>query len=165
MTWRSFLNCRKCAPPLLSFCMRKSASEPCISPSRNEVPARPELIHEVKHNGCKRVRLFTRNGHDFSDRYPLIAETALRNRNSSFVFDGEAVLLGVDGRSTGLHSRSNFMRSTCWWSDHEDIRKLPLSMRKTNLHRLLARRVDGIHLAPFSGRICSGMPARWGWKV
>ena len=29
------------------------------------------------------VRLFTRNGHDWSDRFPLI--TALRNRNSSFV--------------------------------------------------------------------------------
>ena len=27
--------------------------------------------------------------------------------------------------------------------------KLPLSMRKTNLARLLARRVDGIHLADF----------------
>ena len=34
-------------------------------------------------------------------------------------------------------------------SDGEDLRKLPLSMRKTNLARLLARRVDGIHLAPF----------------
>ena len=34
-------------------------------------------------------------------------------------------------------------------SDGEDLRKLPLSLRKTNLHRLLARRVDGIHLAPF----------------
>ena len=34
-------------------------------------------------------------------------------------------------------------------SDGEDLRKLPLSMRKNNLARLLARRVDGIHLAPF----------------
>jgi ATP-dependent DNA ligase len=31
-------------------------------------------------------------------------------------------------------------------SEGDDIRKLPLSMRKTNL---LARRLDGIHLAPF----------------
>ena len=55
----------------------------------------------------QRVRLFTRNGqHDWSDRFPLISEAALRNRNSSFVIDGEAVLLGVDGRSdfNGLHS-------------------------------------------------------------
>ena len=35
----------------------------------------------------------------------LISEAALRNRNSSFVIDGEAVLLGADGRSdfNGLH--------------------------------------------------------------
>ena len=33
--------------------------------------------------------------------------------------------------------------------DGEDLRKLPLRIRKTNLSRLLARRVDGIHLAPF----------------
>jgi bifunctional non-homologous end joining protein LigD len=51
------------------------------------------------------VRLFTRNGHDWTDRYPLIAEAASKNRSSSFVLDGEAVLLGVDGMSDfdGLH--------------------------------------------------------------
>jgi bifunctional non-homologous end joining protein LigD len=47
----------------------------------------------------KRVRLFTRNGHDWSGRFPLISEAALRNRNSSFVLDCEAVLLGIDGIS------------------------------------------------------------------
>ena len=31
----------------------------------------------------------------------------------------------------------------------DDLRKLPLHLRKTNLARLLARRADGIHLAPF----------------
>ncbi len=33
--------------------------------------------------------------------------------------------------------------------DGDDPRALPLSMRKTNLDRLLARRPDGIFLAPF----------------
>jgi bifunctional non-homologous end joining protein LigD len=33
--------------------------------------------------------------------------------------------------------------------DGDDLRKLPLHLRKTNLARLLARRADGIHLAPF----------------
>jgi bifunctional non-homologous end joining protein LigD len=33
--------------------------------------------------------------------------------------------------------------------DGEDLRGLPLSMRKTNLARLLARRPDGIFAAPF----------------
>ncbi|XIA63257.1 DNA ligase [Bradyrhizobium sp. TZ2] len=122
-----------------------------------------EWIREIKRDGYhlivrrdgKRVRLFTRNGHDWS-RFPPIVEAALRNRNSSFVLDGEAVLLGVDGRSdfNGLHSRRHdheveFYAFDMLVSDGEDLRKLPLSLRKTNLARLLARRVDGIHLAPF----------------
>jgi ATP-dependent DNA ligase len=72
------------------------------------------------------------------------------------VIDGEAVLLGVDGRSDfdRLHSRKHdheveFYAFDCLVSDGEDLRRLPLSMRKTNLARLLARRVDGIHMAPF----------------
>jgi ATP-dependent DNA ligase len=42
-----------------------------------------------------------------SDRYPLIVEAALRHRSTSFVMDGEAVLLAVDGISDfdGLHAR------------------------------------------------------------
>jgi bifunctional non-homologous end joining protein LigD len=102
------------------------------------------------------VRLYTRNGHDWSGRFPLITEAALRNRNSSFVIDGEAVLLGVDGRSdfNGLRARQHdgevqFYAFDMLMSDGGDLRKLPLSLRKTNLARLLARRVDGIFLSDF----------------
>jgi hypothetical protein len=50
-------------------------------------------IHEIKHDGYrliiqrdgKRVCLFIRNGHDWSDRFPLITEAARCNRNNSFV--------------------------------------------------------------------------------
>ena len=144
--------------------MRKSPFEPCIPTRGTKVPDRPEWIHEIKHDGYrlivqrdgKRVRLWTRNGHDWSDRFPLITEAALRNRNTSFVIDGEAVLLGVDGRSdfNGLHSRKHddevqFYAFDILVSDGEDLRKLPLSMRKANLARLLARRVDGIFLSDF----------------
>jgi bifunctional non-homologous end joining protein LigD len=72
----------------------------------------------------------------------LIVEAALRNRNSSFVIYGEAVLLGVGGRSdfNGLHSRKHdheveFYAFDMLVSHGEDLRKLPLSMRKTNLAR------------------------------
>jgi len=37
-----------------------------------------------------RVRLFTRNGHDWSNRYPWIVESALKNRHKQFAIDGEA---------------------------------------------------------------------------
>jgi len=144
--------------------MRKSAFEPCIPTKGTKVPDRPEWLHEVKYDGYRliiqregnRVRLFTRNGHDWSDKYPLIVEAALRNRCSSFVIDGEAVLLGVDGRPDfdGLHSRQHndevqFYAFDILVADGEDVRKLPLSMRKTNLSRLFARRVDGIFLSDF----------------
>src|SRR4051812_23548009 len=138
--------------------------EPCIPTRGTKVPSGPDWIHEIKHDGYrlivqregKRVRLFTRNGHDFTDRYPLIVEAALKNRSSSFVIDGEPVLLGVDGVSDfdGLHSRQHdaevqLYAFDCLAFDGDDLRKLPLSMRKTNLARLLARRIDGIHVAPF----------------
>jgi bifunctional non-homologous end joining protein LigD len=65
-------------------------------------------------------------------------------------------LLGVDGRSdfNGLHSRKydaevQFYAFDMLVSDGDDLRKLPLSMRKASLARLLARRVDGIFLSDF----------------
>jgi ATP-dependent DNA ligase len=42
-----------------------------------------------------------------------------------------------------------FYAFDCMVSDGNDLRKLPLSMRKTNLARLLARRGDGIFLSDF----------------
>jgi bifunctional non-homologous end joining protein LigD len=84
--------------------MPKIAFEPCIPPRGIKVPTGPDWIHEIKHDGYRlvvqrdgaRVRLFTRNGNDWTGRYPLIVEAALKNRQTSFVIDGEAVLLGVD---------------------------------------------------------------------
>ena len=40
-------------------------------------------------------------------------------------------------------------RADVLMSDGDDLRKLPLSMRKTSLARLLARRVNGIFLSDF----------------
>jgi bifunctional non-homologous end joining protein LigD len=76
----------------------RNAFEPCIPTRAAKVPTSKNWIHEVKHDGYrlivhregKRVRLFTRNGYDWSERYPLITEAALRIRSTSFVLDGEA---------------------------------------------------------------------------
>ena len=66
------------------------------------------------------------------------------------------MLLGVDGRSDfdALHSRRHdaevkFYAFDILVSDGEDLRGLPLPMRKASLSRLLARRVDGICLSDF----------------
>jgi len=144
--------------------MGKSDFEPCLPTPAKQVPPGPDWIHEIKHDGYrliveregKRVRLFTRNGHDWTDRYPLIVEAALRNRTSLFVIDGEAVLLGVDGISdfNGLHSRRHNDEVQLYAFDvlaldGEDLRKLRLHLRKNNLSRLLARRPEGIFISEF----------------
>ena len=85
----------------------RSTYAPCIPTAGKVVPSRPEWFHEIKYDGYllivvrqdDRVRLFTRNGHDWSHRYPWIVESALKNRTKQFVIDGEAVVLGVDGVS------------------------------------------------------------------
>jgi bifunctional non-homologous end joining protein LigD len=66
------------------------------------------------------------------------------------------VVLGVDGVAdfNALHSRKldhevQLYAFDIMALDGEDLRGLPLSMRKTNLARLLARRPDGIFVAPF----------------
>jgi ATP-dependent DNA ligase len=95
----------------------RSTFEPCIPTSVKVVPSRPDWFHEIKYDGYRlivvrqnsRVRLFTRNGHDWSHRYPWIVESALKNRQKHFVLDGEAVVLGIDGVPdfNALHSRKH----------------------------------------------------------
>ena len=144
--------------------MPQSLFSPCIPTRGTKVPSHPDWLHEIKHDGFRmivqrdggRVRLFTRGGYDWSSRYPWILESALRNRQRQFVIDGEAVVLGVDGNSdfAALHSRRHddqvqFYAFDMLAGDGNDMRGLPLSLRKTNLARLLARRSDGIFIAPF----------------
>jgi ATP-dependent DNA ligase len=51
----------------------------------------------------------------------------------------------------------------------DDLRDLPMHLRKTKLDRLLARRPDGITVAPCergeSARTYIGRHAVWGWRV
>ena len=129
-----------------------------------QVPSGPDWIHEVRHDGYRmlvireneRVRLFSKNGSDWTRRYPWIAEAALKNRQKHFVIDGEAVVLGVDGISdfNTLHSRRHDHEVQLYAFDilamaGDDLQSLPLHMRKTNLEQLLARPPDGITVAPF----------------
>jgi bifunctional non-homologous end joining protein LigD len=131
--------------------MQKTEFLPCIPTRGTKVPSNSDWIHEVKQDGFRlivsrggdRVRLFTRNGHDWTDRYPLIVETARRIRSKQFVLDGEAVLLDLQGLSDfdGLMARQNDEEVQLYAFDilaldGDDLRKLPLHLRKTNLQRL-----------------------------
>ena len=136
----------------------------CLPTKSTTVPTGPDWLHEVKYDGYRlrlerdsdRVRLITRGGYNWTDRYPWIVEAALKNKHKQFVIDGEAVVLGVDGVAdfNALHSRKQdhdvqLYAFDIMALDGDDLRSLPLSMRKTNLARLLARRPYGIFVAQF----------------
>ena len=73
-----------------------------------------------------------------------------------FVIDGEAVVLGVDGISdfNALHSGKlnhevQLYAFDILATEGDDLRSLPLSMRKASLAKLLHRRPSGIFLGGF----------------
>src|SRR6476646_1577882 len=81
--------------------------EPC-QPSKVALPpSGPSWVHEIKHDGYRlmvrrdgeRVRCFTRGGHDWADRFPVIVDAALRIKVQSFLIDGEVVITSDDGMS------------------------------------------------------------------
>jgi ATP-dependent DNA ligase len=136
----------------------------CLPTLGKAVPAGPEWLHEIKYDGYRmfvvreddRVRLITKGGYDWTKRYPRIVEAALKNRLRHFVIDGEAIVRGVDGYSdfNALHSGKyndevELLTFDILAMDGDDLRDLPLSMRKANLQRLLSRRPDGIFLSDF----------------
>src|SRR5436190_1126024 len=86
---------------------RHSGIEPCLPRAAKEPPAGPGWIHEIKHDGfrilarrdTRGVRLFTRNGYDFTARFPKIDAAVEKLDVSSCVIDGEAIVVNPDGLS------------------------------------------------------------------
>jgi ATP-dependent DNA ligase len=119
--------------------------DPCIPSRAAKPPSGPDWVHEVKHDGYRlivrregeAVRLFTRRGYDWTERYPAIAAAAAKLRAKSFTLDGE------------------------------DLRPLPLGKRKDRLARLLARVQVGIAINEHTDENGAvGVPARlrWVWR-
>jgi bifunctional non-homologous end joining protein LigD len=50
--------------------------------------------------------VFSRRGHDWTDRVPLIVEALQALRVQSVTIDGEGVVCGVDGVSADIPSKS-----------------------------------------------------------
>jgi bifunctional non-homologous end joining protein LigD len=93
-----------------------------------------------------RVRCFTRNGHDWADRFPAIVDAAFRVKATSFLIDGEAVIVRDDG-TPDFHALRSIHRGheavlyafDLIEHDGDDLRDLPLIERKRRLKRLLGR--------------------------
>ena len=84
------------------------------------VDAAPEgegWLHEIKYDGYRllaavgdgRVRLITRNGKDWTDRYPAVAAALSDLPADSCILDGEVVVVAPDG-TTSFQALQNVMR-------------------------------------------------------
>jgi ATP-dependent DNA ligase len=127
--------------------------EPCLPTVAAKPPSGPNWIHEIKHDGFRtlvlragdRVRVLTRNGIDWTERFPMIAEAARSLDVRSCLIDGEAIAARPED---GLGDFDLLRRGKVHVMliafdvlqiDGEDIRREPIEARK-----LLRRTAIGI---------------------
>ena len=122
--------------------------EPCLPSPAERPPTGSDWLHEIKHDGCRLmvrrdpigIRLLTRNGHDWSPRYPLMVEAVNQLKVRSCLIDGEAVACDDNGVAVfarlrrKLSGRHVFLFAFDLLElDGEDLRREPFETRKATL--------------------------------
>ncbi|TCR61895.1 ATP dependent DNA ligase-like protein [Bosea sp. BK604] len=81
--------------------------EPSLALLVSKVPEGPDWSYEVKWDGYRlavhvepggTIRIITRGGHDWTERFPTVAKAAGLLGVDSAIIDGEAVVLDAQGR-------------------------------------------------------------------
>jgi bifunctional non-homologous end joining protein LigD len=145
--------------------------QPCLPSPADRPPSGRDWIHEIKLDSFRMivrrdpagVRLLTRNGHDWTGRFPLIAQAAGALRARSFLIDGEAVACDGDGLPVfdRLRYRRQDGRVFLYAFDllalnGRDMRREPLEVRKRALAAVLLKKaMTGIHF----NEHCDDLPA------
>jgi len=120
----------------------------------DQPPEGAHWIHEIKHDGYRTMlviergtaRTYTRNGHDWSDRYPGIIMAARKLPCRTAILDGEVIV--QDGRGvsdfealqSALRSKTThliFYAFDLLHLDGKDLREKPLLERRAKLKRLI----------------------------
>ena len=135
--------------------------EPCLPSPADSPPSGPDWVHEIKHDGYRLmarrdgagVRLLTRNGHDWAERYPSIVEAVNRLKGRSCLIDGEAVVcdehgLAVFERLRHKHEADHVLLYAfdLLELNGEDLRREPFEIRKATLTSLLRGCLPGLRL-------------------
>jgi bifunctional non-homologous end joining protein LigD len=133
--------------------------EPCLPTPAKRAPSGPNWLFEIKHDGYRlmvrkhheQVRVYTRRGADWTERFPRIVAAVRRLKVRSVLLDGEGIVYNAKGMPSFdlLHSREYDNEvSLCAFDllehDGDGARKLKLLDRKKRLARLLAKMKDGI---------------------
>jgi bifunctional non-homologous end joining protein LigD len=133
-------------------------SAPLPRPAK-EPPAGDEWLHEIKHDGFRilarrntsGVRLYTRNGYNFADRFPKIVEAIVSLPVQSCFIDGEAIVVDESGLSVFeliRYRQHDHAAVLCAFDlielNGKDMRGSPIEERKHALANLLFRERNGI---------------------
>ncbi len=150
------LNRARRNPESFSMLARTPFIRPC-SPIISKVPPiGPGWLHEVKFDGyrCqihkdgKQVTLFSKNGNEFTSRYPAVASAVAKLPIKAVVLDAELTACASDGSpdfGALLRKRTNGL---CVWvfdilfHNGKDLRLLTYVERRTRLETLLLRVSD-----------------------
>jgi len=121
---------------------------PCLPSAAERPPSGPGWFHEIKLEGyVSGVRLLTRNGLDWTRRYPGIAAAVGELRCRSCLLDGEIVICGEDGipvfdrlrYGQQVKGEALLYAFDLLGLDGRDLRREAIEIRKAMLAKLLHR--------------------------
>lgn len=142
--------------------------EPQLAKLRDDPPSGDEWLHELKFDGYRiqaliaghQVRLITRNGKDWTDRYPAVAKALAALEVETAAIDGELVALDERGHShfaslqAAIKGENDatlaFYAFDLLSRDGKDLCKKPLTERKAALREIIP---DDDEIVRFSDHI------------
>jgi ATP-dependent DNA ligase len=103
---------------------RAAFIEPCLPSPADKPPCGSNWIHEIKHDGYRLmaqrdpvgIRLLTRNGNDWSARFPLVVEAVNHLKVRSCLIDGEVVCCDERGMTSFQLLRHRRNEPATYWS-------------------------------------------------
>ena len=130
--------------------------EPQLATSIDKVPSGERWIHEIKFDGYRVelhiandvIKVFTRRGYDWTNRFSKVAADAYLINASSAIIDGEIVVPAIDGTTDfsvlqnelkGNSTRIVMVAFDLLYLNGYDLRKLPLFERKSHLKKLIEK--------------------------
>ena len=120
-----------------------------------KVPTGERWVHEIKFDGYRvqvhlrdaAVKVFTRRGNDWTNRFQKIAADAWHINAGSAIIDGEVVVPAVDGTTDfsvlqnelkGRFKKIVMVAFDLLYLNGYDLRKVPLFERKALLNKIIA---------------------------
>jgi bifunctional non-homologous end joining protein LigD len=129
--------------------------EPALATSIDKVPSGERWVHEIKFDGYRvqvhlrdaAVKVFTRRGNDWTNRFRKVASDAWHINAGSAIIDGEVVVPAADGTTDfsvlqnelkGRSTKIVLVAFDLLYLNGSDLRKVPLFERKALLKKIIA---------------------------